>query len=186
MKNKKLQLFLSFFKIGAFTFGGGLAMIPLIQKEAVDVRGWVSEDDVLEIAAIAESTPGPIAINAATFIGYKTAGFWGAFCATFGVVFPSFVIIYLLATLVGLNSDLKVLNDLFFGIRAGVLAILIRALLNMFKKSPKGIYSYIVMLAVFFAVGVLKLNVFIAMILCALSGVLYSFYQERRMKNDLS
>ena len=81
---------------------------------------------------------------------------------------------------------MKVLNDLFFGIRAGVLAILIRALLNMFKKSPKGIYSYIVMLAVFFAVGVLKLNVFIAMILCALSGVLYSFYQERRMKNDLS
>ena len=89
------QVFITFFKIGAFTFGGGYAMIPLIQKETVDNHGWVTDEDILEIIAIAESTPGPIAINSATFVGYKVAGFLGAFCATFGVVLPSFVIISL-------------------------------------------------------------------------------------------
>ena len=91
---KKLwQLFASFFKIGAFTFGGGYAMIPLIQKEAVEKRGWVTDDDILEIIAIAESTPGPIAINSATFVGYRTCGVLGSVCATLGVVLPSFGII---------------------------------------------------------------------------------------------
>ena len=78
---KLLQLFLTFFKIGGFTFGGGHAMIPLIQRETVENRKWVTDDDILEIIAIAESTPGPVAINAATFVGYRTAGFWGAAAA---------------------------------------------------------------------------------------------------------
>ena len=88
-----LTLLGTFLKIGAFTFGGGYAMIPLIQKEVVEKHKWMTDDDILEIVAIAESTPGPIAINAATFVGYRTAGFFGAFCATVGVVLPSFVII---------------------------------------------------------------------------------------------
>ena len=86
-------LFLTFLKIGAFTFGGGYAMIPLIQKEVVERRKWMTDGDILDIIAIAESTPGPIAINAATFVGYKTAGFWGAVCCTTGVVLPSFLMI---------------------------------------------------------------------------------------------
>ena len=95
---KKLwQIFAAFFKIGAFTFGGGLAMIPLIQKEAVENHGWVTDDDILEIVAIAESTPGPIAINAATFVGYRAAGILGSAVATFGTVLPSFVIILLIS-----------------------------------------------------------------------------------------
>ena len=102
-KNEKYKrlwpLFCTFFKIGGFTFGGGHAMIPLIQKEAVENKGWVTDDDILEIIAIAESTPGPVAINSATFVGYRTAGFWGAVCATFGVVLPSFVIILAIAYL---------------------------------------------------------------------------------------
>ena len=77
-----LQLFLSFFKIGAFTFGGGYAMIPLIQREVAENKKWITDDDILEIVAIAESTPGPIAINTATFVGYRTAGFFGAACAS--------------------------------------------------------------------------------------------------------
>ena len=88
-----LSLFWSFFKIGAFTFGGGYAMISLIQREAVEVKKWITEDDILDIIAIAESTPGPIAINSSTFVGYKVMGFWGAFCATLGTVIPSFVVI---------------------------------------------------------------------------------------------
>ncbi|MBQ1988903.1 MAG: chromate transporter, partial [Clostridia bacterium] len=94
---KALQLFLTFFKIGAFTFGGGYAMIPLIQKEVVEEKKWITDDDILEIIAIAESTPGPIAINSATFVGYRVCGFWGSFFSTLGVVLPSFVIILIIS-----------------------------------------------------------------------------------------
>ena len=100
MKNKwktLWQVFATFFKIGAFTFGGGYAMIPLIQRETVENHNWVTEDDILEIIAIAESTPGPIAINSATFVGYRTCGVLGSMCATIGVVLPSFVIILLIS-----------------------------------------------------------------------------------------
>ena len=88
--NKNLDLFLTFMKIGAFTFGGGYAMIPLIQREVCDNKKWLNEDDILEVVAIAESTPGP---DAATFVGSRTAGTLGAVCATLGVVLPSFLII---------------------------------------------------------------------------------------------
>ena len=127
------QLFLTFFKIGAFTFGGGYAMIPLIQREAVERRRWVSDEDILDIIAIAESTPGPIAINAATFVGYKTRGFWGAFCATFGVVLPSFVIITLISFVLQEFESLRAVKYAFFGIRAGVLALILKALWSMFQ-----------------------------------------------------
>ena len=90
------QLFSTFFRIGLFTFGGGYAMIPLIQREAVEKHGWVTDDDILEILAIAESTPGPIAINSATFVGFRVGGVLGSACATLGVVLPSFVIISLI------------------------------------------------------------------------------------------
>ena len=98
MKFKKLlSLFLTFAKIGAFTFGGGYAMIPLIQREAVTKHNWVSDDDIMDIIAIAESTPGPVAINSATFVGYKVAGVLGSAAATLGVVMPSFLIIYFIS-----------------------------------------------------------------------------------------
>lgn len=86
---KVFQLFITFIKIGAFTFGGGYAMVPLIQRETVEKKKWINDDDILEIVAIAESTPGPIAVNSATFVGYKTAGVLGAAAATIGVVLPS-------------------------------------------------------------------------------------------------
>ena len=93
--NLYIKLFLTFLKIGAFTFGGGYAMIPLISREAVENHKWIEDKDILDIVAIAESTPGPIAVNAATFVGYRVGGVLGAFCATLGVVLPSFVIIYI-------------------------------------------------------------------------------------------
>ena len=105
--SKQLELFISFFKIGLFTFGGGYAMIPLIQKEIAEQKKWITDDDILEIVAIAESTPGPIAVNAATFVGWRTAGFLGALCATIGVVLPSFVIISLIAFVLGEFQESK-------------------------------------------------------------------------------
>jgi len=92
---KALKLFLVFFKIGAFTFGGGYAMVPIIQSEVAEKRGWIKNEDILDILAISESTPGPIAINSATFVGYQVAGVFGSVMATLGVVLPSLIIILL-------------------------------------------------------------------------------------------
>ena len=174
------QLFLTFFKIGAFSFGGGYAMIPLIQREAVERRHWVSDEDILEIIAIAESTPGPIAINAATFVGYKTRGFWGAFCATFGVVLPSFVIITLISFVLQEFESLRAVKYAFFGIRAGVLALILKALWSMFQKSPRGVVSYAVMALAFVLVAVLKVDVIVVIALCAALGLVSSLLAERR------
>ena len=161
-------------------------MIPLIQKEATEKRGWIEEDDILEIVSISESTPGPMAVNAATFIGYKVAGFSGALAATIGVVLPSFVIISLISTLLKYNYDLRIVRYAFFGIRAGVIAVLADALVKMYKKSPKGLFSYIVMAGAFVTVAILGLNVFMAVIISALMGLVYSLMAERRHRNDIS
>ena len=93
LKNKDLDLFITFANIGAFTFGGGYAMIPLLQKEVVEKKKWIDENEMLDITAISQSTPGPLAINCATFVGYKIGGVWGSILATLGVVIPSFFII---------------------------------------------------------------------------------------------
>ena len=116
---KVFQLFITFIKIGAFTFGGGYAMVPLIQRETVEKKKWINDDDILEIVAIAESTPGPIAVNSATFVGYKTAGVLGAAAATIGVVLPSFTIIYFISFVIDkfeeniFQSFLTILQDYY-------------------------------------------------------------------------
>ena len=180
-RTKKLwQLFATFFKIGAFTFGGGYAMIPLIQHEAVEKHGWVTDDDILEIIAIAESTPGPIAINSATFVGYRTCGFWGAACATLGVVLPSFAVILLISYVLRQFQDIKAVQYAFNGIRVGVLALLLKALWNMYKKSPKGWAAYVVMAAAFLLTAILKVNVFIVIVACAVFGLVTASVVERR------
>ncbi len=178
--NMLWSLFLTFFKIGGFTFGGGYAMIPLIQKEAVERKGWVTDDDILEIIAIAESTPGPIAINAATFVGYRTCGFWGAVCATFGVVLPSFVIILTISYVLQQFQQLKLVQYAFNGIRVGVLALLFKALWTMYKKSPKGWAAYAVMGGAFVLTAFLKVNVLWVIIGCALFGLVTAGLAERR------
>ena len=180
---KKLwSLFCTFFKIGAFTFGGGYAMIPLIQKEAVENKGWVTDDDILEIIAIAESTSGPIAINSATFVGYRTAGVLGAACATFGVVVPSFVIILAISYVLEQFQELKAVQYAFNGIRAGVLALLFKALWGMYQKSPKGWAAYVVMAAAFILTAFLKVNVLLVIIFCAVFGLTTALLAERRAK----
>ena len=180
--NKLWKLFATFFKIGAFTFGGGYAMIPLIQKEAVEKNGWVSDDDILEIIAIAESTPGPIAINSATFVGYRTCGVLGAMCATLGVVLPSFVIILVISYVLREFQQIKAVQYAFNGIRAGVLALLFKALWGMYKKSPKGWVSYVVMAGAFIATAFAGINVLYVIIGCALFGLITSLLAQRREK----
>ncbi len=176
------QVFSSFFKIGAFTFGGGYAMIPLIQNEAVEKRRWVTDDDILEVVAIAESTPGPIAINSATFVGYKAAGILGSVCATLGVVLPSFVLILILSFVLRQFQQVQAVQYAFQGIRAGVLALLVKALWTMYKKSPKGWAAYVVMGASFILTAIFEINVIFVIIGCAVFGLVTSLSMERRAK----
>lgn len=175
-----LSLFASFFKIGAFTFGGGYAMIPIIQAEAVEHHKWITDDDILEIIAIAESTPGPIAINTATFVGYRICGFFGALAATMGVVLPSFVIILIISFLLREFQDIAAVKYAFSGIRAGVLALILKALWSMYKKSPKGVFSYIVMAAAFVLTAIFDVSIIIVIIACALFGLITSTLAARR------
>lgn len=182
-KLKKLfEIFLVFFRIGAFTFGGGYAMIPLIQKETVENKKWITDDDILEIVAIAESTPGPIAINSSTFVGYRVAGFWGAFFGTLGTVLPSFTIILVISFVLKEFGDLKAVKYAFEGIRAGVLALIIKALVTMYKKAPKNLVAYIVMALSFILAAFTNISVLYVIIICALLGLSSSLIAERRAK----
>lgn len=179
---KILTLFITFLKIGAFTFGGGYAMIPLIQKEVVEKRKWITDDDILEIIAIAESTPGPIAINSATFVGYRVAGFWGAFFSTVGVVLPSFLIILLISLVLTEFQSIKVVAYAFRGIRAGVLALILKALITMYKKCPKGALSYIIITLAFVLTAFFDVPILAVILGAAFLGLINSFIIKRREK----
>lgn len=175
-------LFLTFFKIGAFTFGGGYAMIPLIQKEVVESKAWITDEDILDIFAIAESTPGPIAINSATFVGYKIAGVLGSFCATLGVVLPSFVVISLISLVLREFSQIKAVQFAFRGIRAGVLALIVKALISMYKQCPKYAYTYVLMGAAFIFAAFTNINAIYIILACGILGLIASLMADRRAK----
>ena len=166
-----LQLFLTFMKIGVVTFGGGYAMIPIIENETSKKKNWIHPDDLIEVIALSESTPGPIAICAAAFVGYKVAGVAGAFASTVGVVLPSFIIIYLISLFLRRFQDIKAIQYAFFGIRAGVLALLIKAVISMFKKSPKNIVAYIIMAGSLIAVAFFSANVIVILLSAAVIGL---------------
>lgn len=136
-----IALFLSYFKIGLFTFGGGYAMIALIEREFVLKKKWINEVELYEIIAIAESTPGPIAINCATFVGYKVLGFLGAFLSTLAVCIPSFVIIYLISIFYDQFMALIVVANAFEGIKVGIAIMITTAGINMMRKAKKNAFA---------------------------------------------
>ncbi len=186
--NKKLKnslsLFGVFFKIGLFTFGGGYAMIPLIQRETVAKKKWVTDEDVLEMVAIAESTPGSIAVNISTFVGYRIAGFLGAFFATVGVVLPSFAIILAVSFAIQKFSDILAVQYAFRGVRACVLALMINSLFNMYRQSPKNLISYIIMMFAFVLTAFLNVNVLLVIVCCAAVGLISSWVAQRKISED--
>ena len=181
--HKNLELFLTFMKIGAFTFGGGYAMIPLIQKEVCENKKWLNEKDISDIVAISESTPGPIAINAATFVGYHSAGFPGACMATLGVVLPSFLIISLISLVLTQFQSIKAVQYAFMGIRAAVLALILKAMWMMFKSAKKKVISYIIMGVSLILTAFLKIDAVFVIIGCGLFGLLWSFLNRKEQSN---
>ena len=135
--NILLDLFLTFAKIGLFTFGGGYAMISTIENNCVDHKKWITHDEMMNVTVIAESTPGPIAINCATFTGYKKAGLIGAMAATLGMVIPSFVVIYLISMFLDNFLELAIIANAFKGIKIAVGILILDAAITMIKKMHK-------------------------------------------------
>ena len=182
-KRKTLwPLFVTFFRIGAFTFGGGYAMIPLVQREVAEKRKWVTDDDILEILAIAESTPGPIAVNMATFVGYRMGGVLGAALATAGVVLPSILIISVIALLLRQFADLTPVRYAFYGIRAGVLALLVKAVWSMAKKCPRKPVAIGIALAAFLVSALTDIHVLLIIVVCAVAGLVWTNLRRKEEK----
>ena len=140
-----LTLFLTFAKIGLFTFGGGYAMISIIENICVEQRKWITHDEMMDVTVIAESTPGPSAINCATYVGYRRKGVWGAIAATFGVVLPSFIIIYLISVFLSNFLEITWIANAFKGIRIAVGILILDAGLKMFMKMKKKTVPCVIM-----------------------------------------
>ena len=153
-----LDLFLTFAKIGLFTFGGGYAMISLIENSCVEKKQWITHDEMMNVTVIAESTPGPIAINCATFVGYKQKGLTGAVAATIGMVLPSFCIIFLVSMFLDNFLEIAWIAHAFMGIRIAVGILILDAALKMIKKMQKKPMPLTIMICAF--VSMLAIDVF--------------------------
>ena len=156
-----IKLFLVYMKIGLFTFGGGYAMIALIEDEIVSKRGWITKEELADIVVIAESTPGPIAINCSTYVGYKIAGVTGSAVATTAVVIPSFVIIYLISLFIEAFLAIELVAYAFYGINCAVGLIIVRTGIKMaksFKKTPLSVTCFAVSTVGFAVVNFFALN----------------------------
>ena len=167
-----IQLFLTFFKVGAFGFGGGYAILSLMQEEMVHNQVWLTKGEFLDIVAIAEMTPGPIAINMGTFVGFRMAGFLGALTATFSVVLPSFIIVLSLVKLFFKYQGYNTIQDALNGMRPAVLALIASAAIILVGEAIRDIYSLIIAVLVFLLVAVKKMNPIIVLALSGLAGII--------------
>jgi chromate transporter len=166
-----LELFSLFFKIGLFTFGGGYAMIPLIEKEIVQNKRWIEKEEIVDVFAVAQSIPGAIAINSATFIGYKINGKKGALAATLGVILPSVLIILAIATVFSRFQENKHIQSAFKGIRSAVVALVAYAAIKIGKVSIKDRYAAIIFAGAFIAITFFNIHAIYAIIAGALIGM---------------
>jgi len=153
-----LDLFLTFAKVGLFTFGGGYAMIAIIENICVERKNWITHDEMMNVTVIAESTPGPIAINCATFVGSRQAGLIGAISATLGIVLPSFVLIYVISMFLDRFLEYTLIASAFQGIKVAVGILILDAALTMIRKMPKRPFARSVMIAS--ALAMLAVNLF--------------------------
>lgn len=168
-----LLLFFLFSKIGLMTFGGGIAGLPILKSELVDKKNWISEEELANFFAIGQCTPGIIAVNTATFIGYKKRGALGGFIATLGLVFPSFVLVSIAASVLANFMHYEVVAYAFAGIRVFVCALVLNAITNMFKSSVKNIFSIIVFAVTFILNAFFSVSPVVLVVSCAVTGITY-------------
>ena len=169
---KLLSLFLSFAKVGVMTFGGGYAMIPILEREIVDKQGWASSEELMDYYAVGQCTPGVIAVNTATFIGYKIAGVPGGIAATLGVVFPSVVIICVIAGILTNFADIPAVKSAFKAIRVCVCVLIFNAVLKLWKGAVKDKAGLVLFLIVFLLSLFFDISPVVFVIFCALAGLL--------------
>lgn len=167
-----LKLFLSFLKIGAFSFGGGYAMLPLIRKEIIEVHGWLTVKEFIDILAVVEMTPGPVAVNSATFLGYKVSGIWGSIAATAGVILPSIVIILIIAHFLSKFRESPYVDYAFRGIRPVVLGLVTSAAFTVAQDAIIDIKSLVIGIVLFYLVSFRDMHPIIAIILAGVAGVI--------------
>ena len=167
------ELFTVFFRIGLFTFGGGYAMIPLIEREVVEGKKWIDENDVMDMLAIAESTPGPLAVNTATFVGYRMAGVAGALIATLGLALPSVIIICILSFFITEFKQNLWFQYVFKGIRSGVLVLMTNAVIKFAKKCPKQWTTYVLLTAAFALATFTNIDIAFVLLGAGVLGILY-------------
>ena len=169
------ELFLSFCKVGEFTPGGGVAMMPMLQKELIEKKQWMTEEELIDYYAIGQSTPGIIAVNVATFIGYKQSGIIGGIIATLGIIFPSVVIITVLARLISSIDDFPWVQKALRGINVSVAALLTDVTINFAKKTAKNVFSIVLMVLVFCLVYFVKIPSHFIILGSALIGLCYYY-----------
>lgn len=167
-----LELYYVFAKIGTFTIGGGLAMMPMIQKELIEKRHWITDDELLDYYAVGQSTPGIVAVNISTFVGYKQLGILGGIIATFGMVTPSLVIIMLLAKFINSIDDYPIVQKALKGINVAVTALLTSVVINFSKKTIKNVFNAICMMISFVVVFFLKIQSFYIILAALLIGTI--------------
>ena len=188
-KTGLMDIFLIFLKIGAFTFGGGYAMIALLEDEFVDKRSWLNESEFLDMTAIAESTPGPVAINAATYLGYKLAGFKGALAASLAVCIPSFAIIYVLSFFYERFQQITWVASAFKGIQACVVYLILSAGLRMFIKMKKNVFNVSIFAVVsvsfiFVSLFGISFSSIYYILICGVVGVVVGTLHNMRNRED--
>lgn len=175
-KRQIWQLFLIFFKIGAFTFGGGYAMIALIHGEVVDSKKWITNEEMLDMVSIAESTPGVIAINMATFVGYKIGGLLGSLMATIAVIIVPFLIIVLITLFFIPYMSNQWVQYAFNGIRCGIVVLIINAAVKLNKVNKKNLFNSLLTIISFIVAVLVDINVIYILIAGMICGIIYNIY----------
>ncbi len=174
-----LRLFAAFAKVGVLTFGGGYAMIPMLEREIVDRHGWATSEELMDYYAVGQCTPGVIAVNTATFIGYKVAGNLGGIVATLGVVFPSFVILSLIAGIIQNFADIPAVKSAFAGIRVCVCVLIFNSVVKLWKGAVKDKAALALCLLVFFLSVFFDISPIVFVLFCGTAGVLLTRWGVR-------
>jgi len=174
MSKKLWELFITFAKVGVMTFGGGYAMLPLLQREVIDNKHWATEEEIMDYYAVGQCTPGVIAVNTATFIGRKISGIPGGIVATLGVVFPSFVIIVLIASVLTMFAEIPAVQNAFAGIRVCVCVLVLNAVIKLWKKAVTDKVTLVLFLAVFILSVFFDISPVVFVILSAACGIVFT------------
>ncbi len=180
-----LELFLAFAKIGVVTFGGGYAMLPMLQRDIVSKHNWATEEELMDYFAIGQCTPGIIAVNTATFIGYKVNGIWGGILATLGVIFPSIVIITVIAAFISNFADYPVVIYAFNGIRICVCVLILNAVLKLAKGALVDIWSCVIFIVVFLLSAIFDISAALLVLSAGILGYAIKIMQSKKTGGDI-